>query len=125
MNGDPYSEQVRALFDAPAHAGVLKGSPMVIVDDQGLRVQFSADTIDGSITSMRFLAWGCPHVIAAAEAVCTDFEGRVISDLEDFVAADLMQSLTVPTEKSGRIIVIEDAVQSLGATLRKISESSD
>ena len=117
MIGEPYGKQVRALFDAPAHAGVLDGAPMVMVDDQGVRVQLSADTIDGSITAMRFLAWGCPHVVAAAEAVCADFEGRVISDLEEFVAADLMQSLAVPTEKSGRIIVIEDAVRSLGALL--------
>ncbi len=125
MIGDPYSEQVRALFDAPAHAGVLDGASMVIVDDQGVRVQFSADTRDGSITAMRVLAWGCPHIIAVAESVCTGLEGRVVTDLEEFVAADLMQSLPVPMEKSGRIIVIEDAVRSLGAMLREISESSD
>ncbi len=125
MIDDPYSERVRALFDAPAHAGVLEGAPMVTIDDQGVRVQLSADIGDGSITAMRFRAWGCPHVIAVAESVCAGFEGRVASDLEEFVAADLMQSLAVPAEKSGRIIVIEDAVRSLGALLRGIPESSD
>jgi len=119
MIGDPYSERVRALFDAPVHAGVLEGAPMVTVDDQGVRVQLSADIGDGSITAMRFLAWGCPHVIAAAESVCAGCEGRAVVDLETFVVAELMQSLPVPVEKSGRIIVIEDAVRSLGATLRK------
>ena len=125
MNGDPYNERVRALFDAPAHAGVIDDAPIVIVDDQGVRVQFCADIGDGSITAMRFLAWGCPHSIAAAESVCAGLEGRVVSDLEEFVAADLMQSLAVPKEKSGRIIVIEDAVRSLGVKLRGIPESSD
>jgi NifU-like protein involved in Fe-S cluster formation len=125
MTGDPYNERVRALFDAPAHAGVIDDVPLVNVDDQGVRVQFSADIGDGSITMMRFLAWGCPHVIAAAESACAGFEGRVVSDLEEFVAADLMQSLAVPKEKSGRIIVIEDAVRSLGVKLRGIPESSD
>ena len=95
------------------------------IDDQGVRVQLSADVNDGSITAMRFLAWGCPHVIAAAEAVCSDYEGRAVSDLDDFSAAELMQSLAVPAEKSGRILVIEDAVRSLGAMLRGISGSRD
>ncbi len=125
MIGDPYNERVRALFDAPAHAGVIDDAPKVNVDDQGVRVQFSADIGDGSITMMRFLAWGCPHVIAAAESACAGFEGRVVSELEEFVAVELMQSLAVPMEKSGRIIVIEDAVRSLGVKLRGIPESSD
>ena len=125
MTVDLYNERVRALFDAPQHAGVLDGAATVNVSDQGLRVQFCADIGDGSITAMRFRAWGCPHVIAVAESVCAGFEGRVASDLEEFVAADLMQSLAVPAEKSGRIIVIEDAVRSLGALLRGNPESSD
>ena len=125
MIDDPYSERVRALFDAPAHAGMLEGAPKVTIDDQGVRVQLSADVGDGSIAAMRFLVWGCPHVIAAAESVCAGCEGQAVADLETFVVAELMQSLPVPVEKSGRIIVIEDAVRSLGATLRKTSESSD
>ncbi len=125
MIGDPYNERVRALFDAPAHAGVIDDAPKVNVDDQGVRVQLSADAGDGSITAMRFLAWGCPHFIAVAESVCAGFEGRVASDLEEFDAAGLMQSLAVPMEKSGRIIVIEDAVRSLGALLCGTPESSD
>lgn len=123
MIGDPYSERVRAMFDAPAHAGVLEGASTVTVDDQGVRIQLSADVADGSIKAMRFLVWGCPHVIAAAEAVCAGYEGRAASDLDVFRAAELMQSLAVPTEKSGRILVIEDAVRSLGAILRGISGS--
>ena len=74
---------------------------------------------------MRFLAWGCPHVIAAAESVCAGYEGRAVTDLETFDVAELMQSLSVPVEKSGRIIVIEDAVRSLGATLRGNPATSD
>ena len=125
MIGDPYSERVRALFDAPIHAGALDGAATAFVDDQGVRVQLSADINDESITAMRFQAWGCPHVIAAAEAVCAGYEGRAVSDLDVFSVAELMQSLAVPTEKSGRILVIEDAVRSLGAMLRGISGSSD
>lgn len=125
MMAEPYNARVRALFNEPAHAGVLDGAAMVIVDDQGTRVQLHANVSDGSIESMRFLAWGCPHVIAAAESVCADHEGRAAADLNGFAAADLMQSLAVPVEKTGRILVVEDAVRSLGALLREISESND
>ena len=121
MIGDPYSEQVRTLFGETAHAGVLDGAATAFVDDQGVRVQLSADINDESITAMRFQAWGCPHVIAAAEAVCAGYEGRAVSDLDVFSAAELMQSLAVPTEKSGRILVIEDAVRALGAAIREAS----
>ena len=49
------------------------------------------------------------------------YEGRAVSDLQQFSAADLLQSLAVPVEKSGRILVIEDAVRSLGAAIRETS----
>jgi hypothetical protein len=57
-------------------------------------------------------------VIAAAEAFCGDYEGRHISDLLEFSASGLMQSLPVPVEKTGRILVVEDAVRALGTSLR-------
>ena len=124
MMFDPYSERVRSLFAGPAHSGSLDKSIGVSVDDQGVRIELSASTDNGSIQSLRFRAWGCPHVIAAAETVCAEYEGRAISDLGEFVAAELMQSLAVPVEKSGRILVIEDAVRLLEVALREASESS-
>ncbi len=124
MMFDPYNERVRKLFAEPAHSGSLDEAIAVSVDDQGVRIELSASADNGSIQSLRFRAWGCPHVIAAAETVCAEYEGRAISDLGEFAAADLMQSLAVPIEKSGRILVVEDAVRLLGAALREASESS-
>ena len=124
MMFEPYNERVRKLFAAPAHSGRLDEAIAVSVDDQGVRIELSAHTDKGSIHGLRFRAWGCPHVIAAAETVCAEYEGRAISDLDEFTAAELMQSLAVPVEKSGRILVIEDAVRLLGAALRESSVSS-
>lgn len=121
MSNDPYSDQVRALFDAPAHAGALDGGLTASVDDQGLRIRLSATTSNGDITALRFQAWGCPHLIAAAEAFCAAYERRPAADLLDFSAADLIQSLPVPVEKTGRILVLEDAVRSLGCICREAS----
>ena len=121
MSADPYSVRVRELFESPAHAGRLEGALSVVLDAQGVRVYLSAETGDGRIQVLRFQAWGCPHFIAAAEEFCAGFEGRPESDLLEFSAADLMQSLSVPVEKSGRILVLEVAVRSLGSIVRDAS----
>jgi NifU-like protein involved in Fe-S cluster formation len=113
MSTDPYSARVRALFADPAHAGQLANATGVLVEDQGVRIAFSAQLAVGRVDTLRFQAWGCPHVIAAAEAFCADYEGRSATDLLEFSTSDLMQSLSVPVEKTGRILVIEDAVRSL------------
>ena len=112
---DPYSQQVRELFAAPAHAGSLDGAVEAYVDDQGLRIRLFAEVENGLLRTLRFQAWGCPHVIAAAEAVCARSEGLPAADLLEFSSSDLMKSLSVPVEKTGRILVLEDAVRSLGS----------
>ncbi|MDH3338504.1 MAG: iron-sulfur cluster assembly scaffold protein [Gammaproteobacteria bacterium] len=125
MSTDPYSKRVRDLFDVPAHAGSLDGASTVEVSDQGVRVRLYAAVVDAEIRALRFQAWGCPHTIAAAEAFCAGYEGRPVVDLLDFSVSDLMQSLSVPVEKTGRILVIEDAVRSLGSEAGAISIPDD
>jgi len=119
MSSDPYSSVVRELFADPAHVGQLADTPGVLVEDQGVRIAFSAKVVEGRIDALRFQAWGCPHVIAAAEAFCSNYEGKSTADLLEFSASDLMQSLSVPVEKTGRILVFEDAVRSLAQALGK------
>jgi len=117
MTVEPYSDRVRQLFADPAHAGDLADAQHVRVDGQGVRIALAVTCRDGVAKSLRFRAWGCPHVLAAAEAFCRDYEGRPCSDLLAFQAAEVMQTLPVPTEKLGRILVLEDAVRSLGQSV--------
>ena len=119
MSADPYSPAVRKLFGDPRHAGHVGDGTAVLLDDQGLRIALSAAVSGNRIRELRFKAWACPHVIAAAEAFCEDYEGRTAADLLEFSANDLMQSLSVPVEKSGRILVLEDAVRSLGRAINE------
>ena len=118
MSADPYSAAVRELFTEPDHAGEVEGGVTARVDEQGVRVQLSALVEGGVIAEMRFRAWGCPHLIAAAEWACGDSEGQPVAALEDFQIAPIMENLTIPTEKTGRILVLEDAVRSLGQGFR-------
>jgi NifU-like protein involved in Fe-S cluster formation len=119
MSRDPYSARVRELFAAPAHAGQLDSPLRVAIEDQGVRISLFAEVSAGEVQALRFKAWGCPHVIAAAEAFCAACEGGPIAGVLEFSASDLMQSLSVPAEKTGRILVIEDAVRALGDLLEK------
>jgi NifU-like protein involved in Fe-S cluster formation len=117
MSSDPYSGRVRELFARPAHAGTLEGGYRFTADDQGIQLALTAMLDGATIRAMAFQAYGCPHVIAAAEAACAELEGRDAVELLEFSAAGLMQSLSVPVEKTGRILVLEDAIRSLGRVI--------
>lgn len=117
MMADPYSPLVRELFANPAHAGSLEGAHIARLDEQGVRVQLEAVLQDGVLGAMRFRAWGCPHLMAAAEAVCAELEGHAAVELQSWSASGVMQNLAVPDEKTGRILVLEDTVRALGRTI--------
>lgn len=121
MSTDPYNSLVRKLFANTTHAGSLADAVRAQRSEQGVRIELSARSKDGAIEKLRFGAWGCPHFIAAAEAVCAEYEGQSASQLEQFSVSDLMQRLAVPAQKSGRILVLEDAVRLLGTALRESS----
>jgi len=117
VSGNPYSTAVRELFANAGHGGDLAGddagADVVKLQGQGINLRLSARHADGRITALRFRAYGCPHVIAACEAFCRGWEGRPVADLGAFAAADIIDDLSVPVEKTGRILVIEDAVRAL------------
>lgn len=122
MSTEPYNPLVRRLFKSPQHAGNIADGPTARLDAQGVRVQLSAGLADDRLVALRFLAWGCPHLIAAAEAFCRRYEGRAIDELQTFRATELMQTLAVPVEKTGRILVLEDAVEALWQAARDLAE---
>ncbi len=117
MSTDPYSAEVRALFAELSHAGDLADAACAELDEQGVRVRLAAALRDGCLHTLRFRAWGCPHVLAACEAVCRQYEGRPAAELEQFRASEIMGNLSIPVEKTGRILVIEDTVRSLGRSI--------
>ncbi len=117
MSNDPYSAEVRALFAELSHAGDLADAARAELDEQGVRVRLAATLRDGCVQALRFRARGCPHVLAACEAVCRQYEGRPAAELEQFRASEIMGNLSIPVEKTGRILVIEDTVRSLGHSI--------
>jgi NifU-like protein involved in Fe-S cluster formation len=110
------------LFARPAHAGCIDTGIRAQAEDQGVRMCLCATQAAGVVSELRFKAWGCPHVIAAAEAFCAEYQGRAVGELLEFSAFGLMQSLPVPVQKTGRILVLEDVVRSLGSKLQQTTE---
>jgi NifU-like protein involved in Fe-S cluster formation len=116
---EPYNEAVRACFAHPVHAGDLQGEyahalvASASSSDRGARVDLSIGVSEGTIVEMRYRALACPHLIAAAETLCANRENEPLSALQHFDTNELMQLLSIPVEKTGELLLLEDAVNLL------------
>ena len=81
----------------------------------GARLVLAAGIVAEQVAEMRFLAFACPHLIAAAEALCQEREGGAVAGLSVFALDEMMARLAVPVEKTGRILLLEDALHALWA----------
>ena len=119
MTTEPYNDTVRRHFAHPAHAGDLQaGYPDAVTAEvresqAGSRVLLAAEVDDKVIVRLRYRVFGCPHLIAAAEELCGRLEGRAVDALQDVPVAQLRELLGVPVEKTGRLLLLEDAANSL------------
>ena len=66
---------------------------------------------------VRFRAWGCPPLVAAADLACEMLEGGQPGGASPVTANELMSRLSVPVEKTGRMLLVEDAA---GEILRRM-----
>lgn len=123
---DPYNPLVRDCFGNPAHAGDLPRGyadvRQVVVTDpgSGSQLQLFAGIEHGKISALRFRAWGCPHLLAAAELYCREREGRELAASGDVDVTDMLGRVSAPVAKTGRLLLIQDAARKLaiGAGIR-------
>lgn len=124
MDAGSYNDEVRRLFARPAHAGDLQpgGSRTAAAEKAesaaGCRVRLSAAEEAGRLLAVRFRAFGCPHLVAAAEAFCAEVEGQPVTALCAPRVQALMTRLAVPVEKTGRLLLLEDAAEALARELQ-------
>jgi NifU-like protein involved in Fe-S cluster formation len=110
-----YNDRVRRYFASPAHGGGLpagSGSRLAAVVEEGgagARLALEAVVENGSVQQLRYRVFGCPHLIAAAEAVAERLEGGPAEALATVPVDEFMEQLEVPVEKTGRILLLEDA----------------
>ena len=119
LSAEPYNDAVRRHFANALHAGDLEPRYAGLVtaevseSDSGCRLVLAAELDGGVMRRVRYRVFGCPHLIAAAEVSCARFEGRPVDALQEFSATPLMELLDVPVTKTGRLLLLEDAVAAL------------
>lgn len=124
-----YNETVRRHFANPRHAGELPSeyarARTVDVSGGDGRIVLSAGLSGGTLRALRYRVYGCPHLIAALEATCERLEGRDAAELETFSLHELAEVLDLPVEKTGRILLLEDALRALAAAIRGTKSLED
>jgi hypothetical protein len=121
-----YSPQVRDLFarlpgadPLPAGSGAWVTGEAIELD-RGAWVRFDARVEGGRIVDCVFHAWGCPHTLAATAWTALELRMRAVPDCAPVDAARLARELDIPTEKMGRLLVVEDALAALLAGARAV-----
>jgi cysteine desulfurase len=103
----------RSLPGAGAPPG---GEGLVVTGEAGGRgeevwVRFHL-RVDGDIVKdAHFQAYGCPHTLAVAAWLTEQLPGRTLEDLIPGAPAQWAQTLSVPVEKLGRLLRVEDALR--------------
>jgi NifU-like protein involved in Fe-S cluster formation len=108
-----YSALTRRYFETAAGSGTLSGADVYRgaagSRPQGTWVQFDLQLTAGSIRQARFLAFGCPHTIAAASWIVEHAVGPIANAALRESVESLSARFAVPIEKRGRLLIIEDA----------------
>ena len=113
-----YSELTRGHFANASHSGILSGDGVARgaagSAAQGTWVQFDlrlAPHANGTVcvAQASFLAFGCPHTIAVADWLAGYAPGRSVEPALPEPVHALQQRFAVPTEKLGRLLIVEDA----------------
>ena len=119
-----YNAEVRELFSNLTHAGdlTIDSRQIFVVEVQesaeGARLVLFVCVNKGTIAQTRFRAWGCPHFLAGAEVVCREMEGVCVDAPYDARVQYLMKRLDVPVQKTGKMLLIEDAAQQIIAAIQ-------
>jgi cysteine desulfurase len=79
--------------------------------DEGTAIHFELEINDGFVKSARFSAYGCPHTLAVTAWLCEVLEGVRIEAGVPGTPADWAVKFAVPTEKLGRLLIVEDALR--------------
>jgi len=111
-----YSSQVIELFDEAYGALMSEDVAAAAVGTageraQGCRIRFYLVAENGLIKRLRYQAYACPSIIAACSRVVKDLEGGELSAIGTLEPADLMALLEIPTEKAGKMLILQDALQ--------------
>lgn len=111
-----YSPEVLRRFDAAPGVGEFMEGREGLVEgeacDRSLNVwvRFQVQVADERIHAVRFQVFGCPHTVAAAAWVAEWLDGKAADALTRLDVREVARVLSVPLEKMGKLLRIEDAL---------------
>jgi NifU-like protein involved in Fe-S cluster formation len=116
---DPrYSPEVLRRFRTLAGVGRLPAGPDLIHGqagdrEQGAEIELEARLAAGRIAAARYLAFGCPHLMAAASWLTESMVGFDRADLAAWDWQQAARALEIPPAKYARLLTLQDAVRDL------------
>jgi len=103
------SPRIPEFPDGTAPADVRHGRAGRTAD--GTAVFFELKIADGTVKSARFSAYGCPHTVAVSAWLCEVLEGAPLEAGAPGDPAAWADKFSVPAEKLGRLLIVEDALR--------------
>ena len=115
MNYSPLNADVDRRFRAPSRAGTVD-NPRAMGEAGGpasgtwtrIELRFADG---GHIAAARFLCFGCPSAIAAADWLCERVENATPEQAEALRGLDIADALGLVGDKLGVALVAEDALK--------------
>ena len=117
MSDDPrYGNEVRRRMASLPGAGKLQHGIDVCTGragdrEQGAEVRLQLRVAAGRVVDARFLAFGCPHFLAAASWLTDRLRDQGPAELEAWDWREAASVLEVPAAKYGRLLTLQDAVR--------------
>lgn len=113
-----YAPEVLRRFRTLAGVGRLAAGPDVIHGqagdrDQGAEIELEARLAAGRIAAARYLAFGCPHLMAAASWLTETMVGFDRADVAAWDWQQVVRALDIPPAKYARLLTLQDAVRDL------------
>jgi cysteine desulfurase len=105
----------RVAGESPSGGGSARAGTLLIGEAGGpgqeAWVRFHVAIEGGTVKDARFQAYGCPHTLQVAGWLTRQLPGRTRDDGVPGTPASWAETLSVPVEKLGRLLVVEDALQ--------------
>ena len=108
--------RLRALSPATDSPQAVAAGHAEVVGEAGgpgrdVWIRFRLHISSGRVSSASHRVYGCPHTLAAAAWLAERLPGRTGEQLIPGTPAEWAQTLTVPVEKLGRLLMLEDALR--------------
>ena len=110
-----YGSEVRRRFASASRRALDEADARVatgLAEDRTLSVwvKFQIRVTDSVVDQVGYEVFGCPETIAAASLIAERLEGRSIAAIPDIDVHAIAAELSIPVDKLGKLLRIEDAV---------------